>query len=156
MSELKVKAYLASGFFNLSQLADLEAMKSSCLVTGVEYFSPKDEMLIGPDSSFEDRQKCFNMNVESIRGCDVVIVNTRDKDMGTIFEAGYAYALGKPIIYYFAQMKEFGGFNLMLSESGIDVVDSPAALEEVLLRVKSDLQNFGCIKYHRVYSGSVQ
>ena len=50
--------------------------------------------------------------------------------MGTIWEAGYAYGIGKPVIY-FAETLGDNPFNSMLSESGkgiftkrIDVMDA--------------------------------
>ena len=40
--------------------------------------------------------------------------------MGTIWEAGYAYGINKPVIY-FAETLGDNKFNLMLAQSGRDV-----------------------------------
>ena len=63
-----------------------------------------------------------------------MLVNTRDKDIGTIWEAGYAYACNKPIIYFCAGLPEGAKFNLMLARSGIKVCTSFAQLEDYLDR----------------------
>ena len=66
-----------------------------------------------------------------------MLVNTRDKDIGTIWEAGYAFAFKKPIIYFCAGLPEGAKFNLMLARSGIKVCTSFEQLEEYLDRVIS-------------------
>lgn len=63
----------------------------------------------------------FRLCVEGVRECDAVvaILDGADADSGTAFEAGYAYALGKPIIGvrtdYRPQQER--GTNLMLARS---------------------------------------
>ena len=49
-----------------------------------------------------------------------VFAVTDGKDMGTIWEAGYAYGIDKPVLYY-AETLGNNQFNLMLAESGKDV-----------------------------------
>jgi len=61
----------------------------------------------------------FRLCVEGVRECDVMVavLDGPDADSGTAFEAGYAYALGKPIVGvrtdYRAQQER--GTNLMLA-----------------------------------------
>ena len=62
------------------------------------------------------------------------MVNTRDKDIGTIWEAGYAYSFNKPIVYFCAGLSEGAKFNLMLARSGIKVCTSFEQLEDYLDR----------------------
>ena len=64
-----------------------------------------------------------------------MLVNTRDKDIGTIWEAGYAFAFDKPIVYFCAGLPEGAKFNLMLARSGIKVCTSFEQLEDYLDRV---------------------
>ena len=56
--------------------------------------------------------------------CDWMLCNTRNKDMGSIFEAGYFHNLGKPIVYFCAGLPEGTQFNLMLAASGEAVCTS--------------------------------
>lgn len=108
--------YIASGWFNEEQANDLEYIKGVLDRFGIKYFSPKDEFNCPPNSSEQQRRMCFSMNINAIDSTEHVIVNTRDKDMGTLFEAGYAYAKRKDIIYVAFDLK--GSFNLMLAQSG--------------------------------------
>ena len=62
----------------------------------------------------------FSGNLHHIETADFLIVNTRDKDIGTIWEAGYAYANEVPIVYFCAGLPEGAKFNLMLARSGIN------------------------------------
>ena len=68
---------------------------------------------------------------------DFLIVNTRDKDIGTIWEAGYAYAKNVPIVYFCQGLPEGAKFNLMLARSGIKVCTTFEQLEDYLDRVHS-------------------
>ena len=56
--------------------------------------------------------------------CDWMICNTRNKDMGSIFEAGYFHKLEKPIVYFCAGLPAGAQFNLMLAASGEAVCTS--------------------------------
>ena len=133
---MKHLAYIASGWFNPRQAQDLHNIKAA-LDNAIDdigllytYYSPKDEIQCDPTAGAAERNLTFTSNIQAIRDSMCVIVNTRDKDMGTIFEAGVAYALGKPIIY-FADGFE-GNFNLMLAQSGIAVCTSVRDLENTI------------------------
>ena len=61
-----------------------------------------------------------------------MLCNTRNKDMGSIFEAGYFHKLDKPIVYFCAGLPAGAQFNLMLAASGEAVCTSLTDLEEYL------------------------
>lgn len=108
--------YIASGWFNDRQALDLKFIKSVLNTNKIKYYSPKDHT---PKVNFKkssDRSLVFTSNLIEIGKADWVIVNTRDKDMGTIFEAGYAFAINTPMLYLAIDLE--GPFNLMLAESG--------------------------------------
>ena len=74
------------------------------------------------------RKKVFSDNCCNINLADVVFAITDGKDMGTIWEAGYAYGLNTSrhenpikIVYYCETLGQNGQFNLMLAQSG-DIV----------------------------------
>ena len=80
-----------------------------------------------------------SIRVNSISPCasvtsNFLLVNTRDKDIGTIWEAGFAFAHQKPIVYFCAGLPEGAKFNLMLARSGIKVCTSFEDLEDYLDR----------------------
>lgn len=63
-------------------------------------------------------KQILDMNVGALDLVDFIVVCTDWRDMGTLFEAGYAYAKKLPTIYaWFTGTKEMK-FNLMLGASG--------------------------------------
>lgn len=117
------KVYLAGPWFHEGQLGRLESVKSSLLNAGFEVFSPKDENLVQADSKLDWREQAFNANIEHIDKASFVLAITDGKDVGTIFETGYAYAHNIPVVY-FAETLGDNEFNLMLAQSGVHVVRS--------------------------------
>lgn len=144
----KYECYIASGWFNEAQANDLNQIKNLLDELNIIYFSPKDEILCPPNSSMEIQDLAFNGNLSSIKEKDFIIVNTRDKDIGTIFEAGYSFAFNKPIIYFAEGFK--GKFNIMLSRSGCAVATSIDELKAHLLKIMNN------INYKDEYKGLVE
>lgn len=128
----KLKCYFASPFFNEEQVEREEALKAILREKRVNVFSPKEACLINPKSSKEQIQRVFEDNLHNINTCDFVFAVTDGKDVGTIWECGYAYAKGKPIIY-FCETLGNGKFNMMLGKSGISVIQSRETLKKVTI-----------------------
>jgi len=126
------KCYIASGWFSPEWLQELEDIKSCLDDLGLSYFSPKDENLCSPDSSVSFQDAVFNGNIKGMEDCDWMICNTRNKDMGSIFEAGYFHKLNKPIVYFCAGLPPGAQFNLMLAASGVAVCTSLDDLRKYL------------------------
>lgn len=110
------KLYFASPFFNPEQVEREERMKKHLRDLGFEVFSPKENTFLPPNASVEDQKSTFADNLRGIDEADAVFAITDGKDMGTIWEAGYAYGKNVPIIY-FAETLGNGQFNLMLARS---------------------------------------
>ena len=115
------KCYIASGWFSPEWLEELENIKLILDNLELNYFSPKDENLAKPDDAVSVQDAIFNGNIKGMEECDWMICNTRNKDMGSIFEAGYFHKLEKPIIYFCAGLPPGAQFNLMLAASGLAV-----------------------------------
>jgi nucleoside deoxyribosyltransferase len=115
MSKDRIKLYLSAGWFSPEQLDREERVKSYLRSIGIEVFSPKEEVVLNPDATDEERQSCFEKDVNAILECDGVFAITNCKDMGTLFECGFAYANKVPIIYFAEGLT--GGFNVMLAGS---------------------------------------
>ena len=131
-----MKAYLASGWFNPVQAEELTRLEN-IFDTRSEYFnlsSPRRIFVCPPNAPKEVQDETFFGNLKHIQHADFLLVNTRDKDIGTIWEAGYAHALNKPIVYFCAGLPEGAKFNLMLARSGIKVCTSFEQLENYLDR----------------------
>ena len=133
------KIYLASGWFNPVQAEELTKLEN-IFDARAKYFdlaSPRRIFVCPPNAPKEVQDETFSGNLHHIETADFLLVNTRDKDIGTIWEAGYAFAFKKPIIYFCAGLPEGAKFNLMLARSGIKVCTSFKQLEEYLDRVAS-------------------
>ena len=133
------KIYLASGWFNPVQAEELTNLER-IFDSRSDYFklaSPRRIFVCPPNATKEVQDETFSGNLHHIETADFLLVNTRDKDIGTIWEAGYAYAFKKPIVYFCAGLPQGAKFNLMLARSGIKVCTSFSQLEEYLDRVIS-------------------
>ena len=127
-----MKCYVASAFFNDEQICEIENIKKILVDLGIEFFSPKDYFVVKPNAEQAEREKIFRKNLEEIESSDFVIVNTNNRDSGSIFEAGFSCHAKIPIIY-FNNQKLKGGFNLMLAQSGISVCSN---YDELTLAIK--------------------
>jgi len=120
-SSFPLKVYLAGGWFSpfqdtaLSVIEDILSERKD-----IKVYSPRREMVLDGNEDITRQNTVFEENVKQIKEADIVISSTVDKDMGTLFECGYANAIDKPIIYTFFD-KRFDNpkFNLMLASSGI-------------------------------------
>lgn len=116
----KYDFYLASPFFNDEQINREESIKKTLRGYGFTVYAPREHGIVGSLASQEDVTSTFNSNVEAINNSRMVLAITDGKDMGTIWEAGYAYGNNIPIVYY-AETLGNNPFNIMLSESGVGI-----------------------------------
>lgn len=123
--------YLAGPWFSDDQSERLDYVHNQLVKAGYDVFFPKDHPA-SPDSSVDWCKQVFKGNTDHIDEAKTVLAITNGKDMGTIFEAGYAYAKNKPIVYFAEGLN--GPFNLMLAQSGVKVIKSREELEDVLKR----------------------
>tara|TARA_B100000212_G_C27378195_1_gene535656 strand:+ start:588 stop:1034 length:447 start_codon:yes stop_codon:yes gene_type:complete len=136
-----MKVYLASGWFNPIQAEELSNLERifDDRSDFFELASPRRIFICPPNAPKEVQDETFEGNLFHIKTSDFLLVNTRDKDIGTIWEAGYAYAFNKPIVYFCAGLPDGAKFNLMLARSGIKVCTSFEQLEEYLDRTIKNL-----------------
>ena len=116
----KYDFYLASPFFNDEQIKREESIKKTLRGYGFTVYAPREHGIVGSLASQEAVTSTFNSNVEAINNSRMVLAITDGKDMGTIWEAGYAYGNNIPIVYY-AETLGNNPFNIMLSESGVGI-----------------------------------
>lgn len=119
-SSKKYDFYLASPFFNDEQIKREETIKKTLRGYGFSVYAPREHGIVGSLASQEAVTSTFNSNVEAIDNSKMVLAITDGKDMGTIWEAGYAYGKNIPIVYY-AETLGNNPFNIMLSESGVGI-----------------------------------
>ena len=114
-----MKVYFAGGWFNPAQEEEhtrvgnfLERHKK------LEVFNPRTaggDFKVGKET--EHMTQVLLNNCKAIDDADLVVAITDYKDMGTLWECGYAYAKQKPIIYYCETLGD-KPFNLMLAKTG--------------------------------------
>ena len=112
--------YLASPFFKDTQIQREEAVKNLLRNEGYTVYSPRENGILTPDATDQVRTKIFKENCEAIQKSHRILAITDEKDIGTIWEAGYAYGIGKEVVYY-AETLGDNPFNVMLGKSGIGI-----------------------------------
>lgn len=104
------RVYLAGPDVFLPDSRDVFArLRAACERLGLEGVEPSDGGLAesGAQGADDDElaRRIYEGNVRLIQACDGVIANLRafrglEPDPGTVFEVGYAVALGKPVVGY--------------------------------------------------------
>ena len=120
--------YIAAPWFTPDQAERLEEVKEVLDVLCIEYYSPKDDCLYVPGDTTP--QEVLRANLEGIDKSDFIVCVTDGKDVGTIWEAGYAYQKVGILYVWFTGTKE-QKFNLMLAATG-DVVRNKDQLVRAL------------------------
>lgn len=87
--------YLAGPFFTLPELWFIDQCRQALLELGLDVFSPYHDVGLG------DANKVVAQDIKAIENCDVVFAILDGMDTGTIFEIGYARALGKKVVIYY-------------------------------------------------------
>lgn len=123
--------YLASPFFNDKQRERMSLVLDTLRDRGYVVYAPFEHGIVAAEEDSDTIYKTFMSNVEAIQSSHRVLAITDGKDMGTIWEAGYAYGIGKPVVYY-AETLGKNPFNLMLSESGVGILKSYDALRKAV------------------------
>jgi len=128
-----MKVYCCSGWFSPAQEDARQSILAAIREVGFEVYSPKDDFLY--EVGVTRPQEVFDENIKHIVSSNLVIASTVEKDMGALFECGYANAVRTPIIYFWPGNGK-GKFNLMLSQTAIAVVHSKKELIKVLKNIK--------------------
>lgn len=117
--------YLAAPFFSLAQLWIVTQARRDLRNMGLEVFSPYHDVGLG---SAED---VVDLDLEAIKRCDLMFAIGDGLDSGTIYEIGYARALGKPVILYCENESEES--KKMMEGSGCQLqIDYVSAIYEAL------------------------
>lgn len=139
--ETKESCYLASGWFNEEEESCRQDILEALNTCGISYFSPKDEVEVKTGASQEELRAAFDADVNFIKSCDFVVASTAGKDLGTLFEIGFAYAEHVPTIIYF-RAPESVPVNLMLACSAYRVCKTKEELINTLNELKESKFSF--------------
>lgn len=93
--------YIAAPFFNEEQLLLVQAVEAVLDFNNMPYYSPRSEgvlMNMTPEQKKERMKYIFDKNVEMLLLADVIVAVIDNYDTGTVWEIGFAFAKGKPVI----------------------------------------------------------
>lgn len=107
--------YLAAPWFSHAQKERHDAVLKILDQKFTDVRSPFRIFVCPPDAPPEVRSKTFEGNLKEIRDADLVVAITDDKDPGTLWEMGYAFARGVPVVAVAMTLGD-RPFNLMLAE----------------------------------------
>jgi nucleoside 2-deoxyribosyltransferase len=88
------RVYLAGPFFTLAQLWLIEQARNDLRAAGLRVFSPYHDVGVGA------AQDVVSADLQGVAECDLVFAIGDGMDPGTVFEIGYARAMGKPVVVY--------------------------------------------------------
>lgn len=92
--------YLAGPFFTLEETMFLQEIKHAFSSMDVPVFSPIDDVGVG------DAAKVYRGDIKGLVRSDSVFANVCGMDAGTIYEIGYAKALGKSVTVFAQDCKQ--------------------------------------------------
>ena len=131
----KPRIYMAGPLFNEGDRYTNQRNSDALRAAGYTTFLPQ-EIIISEKSSPLVKAGCFYMDLKAIRMCDILLANCNgiEIDSGTAAEIGLAYALGKRMIVYKSDVRNYYDAKNVLNNFVAGLVDGPAlrTIEEVL------------------------
>lgn len=101
------RVYLAGPFFTMAQRWLIDEGRRCLAEAGMKVFSPFHEIGPGP------AEEVGPADIAALRECDAVFAVLDGLDSGTVFEVGYARAIGKPVV----------GFSQNVSEEDLKMIE---------------------------------
>lgn len=86
------RVYLAGPFFTMAQLWMIDEARRCLSDLGMEVFSPFHQIGPGP------AEEVGPADIQALKECNAVFAILDGLDSGTVFEVGYARAIGKPVV----------------------------------------------------------
>jgi nucleoside 2-deoxyribosyltransferase len=94
------QVYLAGPFFDLAQVWMVEQAQATLKALGLKVFSPYHDIGLGSADDVVEK------DLQGIRDSDMLFAIADGLDAGTIYEIGYARAIGKPVVVYSERQTE--------------------------------------------------
>ncbi len=95
------KIYLAGPFFTITERWLIEELRTTLLDFNNSVFSPYHDVGVNGTS-----EEIVEQDLQAIQNCDVMFAILSGSDVGTIFEIGYAKALGKKVVVLAENVRE--------------------------------------------------
>ena len=132
------KIYIAGpDVFEKDSIEIGKSLVALCKEYGYEGLYPLDNLVDFSQTKHKIAQDIYDANVEMIRSADIVIANLssfrgKESDSGTVWECGYANALGKKVLAYLDRegnyIDQFDGLAFDDKERFIEDFDHPVNL----------------------------
>jgi nucleoside 2-deoxyribosyltransferase len=100
----KYDLYVAGPFFNYSQLSVVEEMAALFLDAGLRVFSPYHD--VGLNLGASHTSKIAKQDLDGLHASRILVACLEGYDPGTVFEVGYARAIGMPVLLYSPNLSE--------------------------------------------------
>ncbi|MGO9199168.1 MAG: nucleoside 2-deoxyribosyltransferase [Limisphaerales bacterium] len=100
----KYDLYVAGPFFNYSQLSVVEEMAALFTDAGLRVFSPYHD--VGLNLGASHAPKIAKQDIDGLRASRILVACLEGYDPGTVFEVGYARAIGIPVLLYAPNLSE--------------------------------------------------
>lgn len=113
------QVYLAGPFFTMAERWLIDQSRQHLSDQGFHVFSPFHDVGFGPAADVVPK------DIDAIHKCDVVFAVVDGLDSGTLFEVGYARAIGKPVVAFVQHETEQS--LKMLHGTNCDIVDDFAS-----------------------------
>jgi len=126
-----MKVYLASGWFTPKQKEIMDKVRICLIESKLEVFAPYYDALMEEDTP-EARKEIFKYDTSKIRWADFIVAVVDYFDPGTIWEWGYGYGIGKPIIAYYEGPKM--KLSPMLEQSCTSITRGIEQLKEEIMK----------------------
>lgn len=136
----KKRIYMAGPLFNEGDRYTNRRNSDALRQRGYTTFLPQ-EVVITNKSSELVKAACFYMDLKAIRLCDILLANCNglEIDSGTAAEIGLGYGLGKRMILYKSDVRNYYNERFRLNNFVGGLVDNKvcSTLEEVLLALET-------------------
>lgn len=100
VSGQRPQVYLAGPFFDLAQVWMVDQALATLKSLGLRVFSPYHDIGLGSADDVVEK------DLQGIRDSDMLFAIADGLDAGTIYEIGYARAIGKPVVVYSERQTE--------------------------------------------------
>ena len=138
MLKKSCKVYLASGWFNPKQKAQMEeiyeVLSDMEKVGHIELFAPFWDGIVlkKEDPNLKKKMRVvWTLDIAMVKESHLVVAATQDHDVGTIFECGYASANKVPIVCYNSNPEL--GLNVMLAQEAVGFCKTKEDLRDAVL-----------------------
>lgn len=139
----KQRVYMAGPLFNEGDRYTNQRNSDALRERGFTTFLPQ-EIVITNKSSELVKAACFYMDLKAIRLCDVLLANCNgiEIDSGTAAEIGLGYGLGKRMILYKSDVRNYYNETFRLNNFVGGLVDNKLcrSLEEVLAEIGKEMK----------------